>query len=126
MCLLLHREPENGTSKPSATARPCKLHHTLCSAKTLPMCRQKASSRDARRNNKRPLELLAAAAEINQAVRLAANPLRRRAPQFRSVVQWYEGDAHGSGNWGVTYRRYVDGFVKAAGTRFANRGRRMF
>ncbi|CAH0365909.1 unnamed protein product [Pelagomonas calceolata] len=35
------------------------------------------------------------------------------APQFRNVVQWYEGDAHGSGNWGVTYRRYVDGFVKA-------------
>ena len=34
------------------------------------------------------------------------------APQFRNVVQWYEGDAHGSGNWGVTYRRYVDGFVK--------------
>ena len=35
------------------------------------------------------------------------------APQFRDVREWYEGDAHGSGNWGVTYRRYVDGFVKA-------------
>ena len=35
------------------------------------------------------------------------------APRFRDVREWYEGDAHGSGNWGVTYRRYVDGFVKA-------------
>ena len=106
---LHHIRPENSTSCAYAPALQDPASYTTAVHAVAAM----PPSRDARRDNKRPLELLAAAAEITQAVRLAANALRATAPQFRNVVQWYEGDAHGSGNWGVTYRRYVDGFVKA-------------
>ena len=82
----LDREPEKRRKRRQQRDHSAHKHCQQC--KTLPSDAVNTLSRDAG-NNERALELLAAAAEINQAVRLAANALRDGAavPQRGKVVR---------------------------------------
>ena len=87
MCLCITYGPKTARAAHirASIARPCQLHHSCARSRSDAV---DTSSRDAR-NNKRALELLAAAAEITQAVRLAADPLRDGAavPERGAVVR---------------------------------------
>ena len=85
---LHHIRPENSTSTASIRASIADPAHAAHSCARRRSDAVDTPSRDAR-NNERALELLAAPTKINQAVRLAANPLRDGAPvpQRRQVVR---------------------------------------
>ena len=88
---LLHPKDENDTGSAAGD-----LLHPLCQLQQTASCNaiKTVSRNNTRRDNERALELLAAAAEVNQAVRLAANPLRdgaavpQRGPMVRGRRAW--------------------------------------